>query len=362
MAGVVIWGLLGYFGYNYYHNWRKAAAKENVPRMNPNGNEWQDDETIWITKRFIYARLVYGIYDRFKRAERYEEWWTAMQYQRVKLAAVLSEDEQEVYKDALQYERTHKYFGVFQLTTNSPPANALKWVVAIRGTDFSRTADLLNNLSIVFEQLNSAQLTTIVEVVVRRLVAQHGYQSVGVTGHSLGAAVGLLVCRRLALERCLVEGHFFNPPFAHMKSLVQRLIPRVLEPTSDSVCYGIARLKSVLLDGDTAFQRAKREFKTLAEARWYPYLYVNEYDVLCNKYLKHFEHGSADDDPEKYFSSFPHIIFWETESFHLFPFAYLNTIRRERHIIGRFTAHKLRIWLRSDVPGRFQQVELIQRP
>ncbi|BBN14615.1 hypothetical protein MPTK1_6g13000 [Marchantia polymorpha subsp. ruderalis] len=343
MAGVVIWGLLGYFGYNYYHNWRKAAAKENVPRMNPNGNEWQDDETIWITKRFIYARLVYGIYDRFKRAERYEEWWTAMQYQRVKLAAVLSEDEQEVYKDALQYERTHKYFGVFQLTTNSPPANALKWVVAIRGTDFSRTADLLNNLSIVFEQLNSAQLTTIVEVVVRRLVAQHGYQSVGVTGHSLGAAVGLLVCRRLALERCLVEGHFFNPPFAHLKSLVLRLTPMVLRTTID----GVEKYAYELLEEDTDFarQRALQEFQTLAEGNWYPYLYVNEYDFICNQYLEHFEHGAADDDREK-----------------CFPFAYLNTIRRERHFFARVTAHKLRIWLRSDVPGRFEQVELIQRP
>ncbi|OAE30675.1 hypothetical protein AXG93_1069s1130 [Marchantia polymorpha subsp. ruderalis] len=307
------------------------------------------------TKRFNQLR-------RHNSKERYQEWWTAMQYKLVPLASVLSEYEQEKYKDALRYEGRNEYFGVFQLTTNSPSTNALKWVVAIRGTELSKVEDLRNNFRIVFESLNLSQLTTILDVVVRRLVAQHGYQSVSVTGHSLGAAVGLLVCRRLALERCPVEGHFFNPPFAHMKSLVQRLIPRVLEPTSDSVCYGIARLKSVLLDGDTAFQRAKREFKTLAEARWYPYLYVNEYDVLCNKYLKHFEHGSADDDPEKYFSSFPHIIFWETESFHLFPFAYLNTIRRERHIIGRFTAHKLRIWLRSDVPGRFEQVELIQRP
>ncbi|BFI33928.1 hypothetical protein MPTK2_4g90460P [Marchantia polymorpha subsp. ruderalis] len=358
-------------GYYVYDKVKEQKAKENYAELISDANDQQDAETVRIKKRAILGRLVYGTYDRFRGAENYEEWWTNVHYRLVPLESVLSVDERNSYAEELQDELCNQYFGVFQRTNESlPSALAPNWVVAIRGTDLSNIEDIINDLRIFTETLHSSTLIPILEAVVRSLVAQHGYDNVNVTGHSLGAAAGLLVCRRLALEGCLVEGHFFNPPFTTLKSLL-RVIPKEWRPMSEELCEDGKSLAMELLETDPdpySKSKALAEFARLAKVNWSPYLYVNKYDVICNDFLSHFKKakpGTCNYDEEKWYSSVTDLTQWvlgETESFHLFPFAHLNKIKKTKYGFRPVSAHKLWTWLNPRVAGQFKQARLIPRP
>ncbi|OAE29479.1 hypothetical protein AXG93_1028s1220 [Marchantia polymorpha subsp. ruderalis] len=363
---------------------KKNEAKKNDPELILHANNEQDDASERkIKKRAIHGRLIYGMYDRFKDkpAKKYQKWWTKVHYDLVPLESVFTEDELHLYAKELHEERQNMYFGVFRRNKERPSAEAPDWVVAIRGTKLSAWADLQNDLGIVLETLNSSTLIALLYYVVWRLCAQHGYCNVNVTGHSLGAAAGLMVCRRLALEGCLVEGHFFNPPFTTLESLarscahfVERVIIDAL-PERVGHFYDLAKSTGKSLyhevagtDTENATRRkqALAEFKTLAKANWSPYLYVNKHDFICCEFLQHFTNGPVGEDPKKWYSSFTELskkflgekFRRETETFHLFPSAHLVMI--ETHLFRPVSAHKLWNWIDPHLSYKFKHAKLIQ--
>ncbi|BBN02840.1 hypothetical protein MPTK1_2g18580 [Marchantia polymorpha subsp. ruderalis] len=374
-------GFLGagmvYGAYKVYNNKKEKQAKKNDPQLIFPTNDQQDDARVLkIRKRVILGRLVYAMYDRFKGkpVKEYQEWWTKVHYHLVPLESVLTTDELNLYKTELKNERENKYFGVFRRNEGSPSAEAPDWVVAIRGTHIKALADLLNDYKIVVEKLHSSNMIPLLQAVVCRLGAQHGYCNVNVTGHSLGAAAGLLVCRRLALQGCLVEGHFFNPPFATLESMARtcsHVVKHAIEAfpgKGEKLLHAGKRLGKkflhhVVTDAAVDIERRRQalaEFKTLAEANWSPYLYVNKYDFICSKFLSHFRkaiHGSVDENQKKWYSS---VRRGETESFHLFPCAHLVSI--EIYQIRPISAHKLWNWMDPHVSYEFMQAKLIPWP
>ncbi|PTQ27535.1 hypothetical protein MARPO_0194s0013 [Marchantia polymorpha] len=347
-SGFMVWGaLLGggivYGAYVTYNNKKEKEAKNNDPELIFHANDQQDDARLRkIKKCAILGRLVYGMYDRFrgKPEKEYQKWWTKVHYDLLPLESVLTKDELNLYAKELQDERKNKYFGVFRRNKEKPSAEAPAWVVAIRGTEPSALVDLHNDAKIVLEKLNSSNLITILHAVVRRLA-------------------GLLVCRRLALEGCLVEGHFFNPPFTTLGSMARtcanvvkhaiiEALPAEGEKLYDAAKRAGNKVLNAVADTDRS-SKALAEFKKLAEANWTPYLYVNKHDFICCEFLSHFReaiHGSVDEDRNKWYSSvaeFTKNFLGETESFHLFPSAHLVTI--ETHRIRPISAHMLWNWI-----------------
>ncbi|BBN12725.1 hypothetical protein MPTK1_5g22410 [Marchantia polymorpha subsp. ruderalis] len=369
VAGIV------YGTYVAYNSYKEKEAKKNDPGLIFHANDQNGDaRERKIKKRAILARLVYGMYDRFRRKPEieYKEWWTKVHYHLVPLESVLTEDELKLFAKELEDERQNQYFGVFRRNKDSPLDEVPEWVVAIRGTEPSALADLHNDAKIVLEKLNSSTLIPLLYYVVWRLGAQHGYCNVNVTGHSLGAAAGLMVCRRLALEGGAVEGHFFNPPFATLESLarscahvVKRVFIEALPAEGEKLYDAAKRAGSkffhAVADTDNTERRSKAlaEFKTLAEANWSPYLYLNKHDFICREFLKHFRKATSDQDRKKWYSSvteFSKLVLGDTETFHLFPSAHLVTI--ETYPIRPISAHMLWNWIDPHLSYKFNHTKL----
>ncbi|KAG6553353.1 hypothetical protein Mapa_005088 [Marchantia paleacea] len=266
------------------------------------------------------------MYDRFrgKSAKECQEWWTMVHYHPLPLESILTQDEIKTYARELRKERQHQYFGVFLRNKERPSSVAPDWVVAIRGTEPVALTDLHNDLKIVLEMLH----TSLLEAVIRRLGAEYGYSNVCVTGHSLGAAAGLLVCRRLALK-----GN-------HMR---------------DKVLHAVG-------DADRR-SKALAEFKALAAAKWSPYLYLNEHDLVCSEYLSHFNntaHRSVDEDWKKWYSPVTEIyrnFLGDPETFHLIPAAVLCTIKK--YPVRRVSAHMLWNWMDPNIQYEVKQTKLV---
>ncbi|BBN05080.1 hypothetical protein MPTK1_3g10110 [Marchantia polymorpha subsp. ruderalis] len=341
----------------------------------------ESDANVWmINKRVILGSLVSGMYERFrgKPAPVYQEWWTKVHYDLIPLESVLPREKLDLYAAELENEHKNKYFGVFRRNKESPSAEAPNWVVAIRGTEPPTPADLKNDFKIVLEKLNSSKMIPILHAVVWHLGRQHGNCNVNVTGHSLGAAAGLLVCRRLALEGCLVEGHFFNPPFTTLESLARTCAHAVehaffgafpaaksMEKIHDAVEWLEGKVFHALTDTDKR-KNELAELKKLAEANWSPYLYVNKYDLLCCKFLSPFRksiHGTVDKGRKKWYTSgneSSEKCLGETESFVLFPFA--NLIVIGTYWLRPISAHRLRNWMDPHVSCKFVPAKLIEWP
>ncbi|BFI43013.1 protein SERAC1 [Marchantia polymorpha subsp. ruderalis] len=270
-----------------------------------------------VKKRVILGRLVYGMYDWSRGAEEYEEWWTKSHYDLWKLDKILTEDELNLYATEVQDQHKNKYFGVFRQKEGSPfvkDGDYPDWVVAIGGTQPESIEDLIHDFRIFVKKNNFSKLITILEVVVRRLVVQHGNCNVNVTGHSIGAAVGLVVCRGLALEGCLVEGHFFNPP------LITRESPH--------------------------HRRGKAELEILAEFGWYPNLYVNKYDHVSSSFLSYFASphlANLSAMIQSISNDFRHRLRWYDARF---PDEHIVKIKKDQYHVDR--AHGLLVWLNPE--------------
>ncbi|KAG6550256.1 hypothetical protein Mapa_008216 [Marchantia paleacea] len=383
MASVFAFLSLGIFYKSYIlYNTRKEteARKKGDPELIYHTQNHKDETSVGkIQKRVILARLVYGMYDRFrgKPAKECQEWWTMVHYHPLPLESILTQDEIKTYARELRKERKHQYFGVFLRNKERPSSVAPDWVVAIRGTEPVALPDLHNDLKIVLEMLHTSSLSRLLEAVIRRLGAEHGYSNVCVTGHSLGAAAGLLVCRRLALKGCPVESHFFNPPFATLESLVcscGRIMTSVLSEKFMAICVNALeelyeagnhmRDKVLHAVGDAHMRsKALAEFKALAAAKWSPYLYLNEHDLVCSEYLSHFSntaHRSVDEDWKKWYSPVTEIyrnFLGDPETFHLIPAAVLCTIKK--YPVRRVSAHMLWNWMDPDIQYEVNQTKLV---
>ncbi|BBN20754.1 hypothetical protein Mp_zg01010 [Marchantia polymorpha subsp. ruderalis] len=255
-------------------------------------------------KRIILARLVTSVYMMHKEAKPYaaaasnhvfwmnfnwskecSDMWSdnynLVDFDLARLTRVLKPKDQRHFgqeldkcaKDLVHFAVFHRKAGAHFL--------APKWVVAIRGTASKR--DLLSDLKIFFERLHTSSLVKMLRKTVERLCADHGRANVTVTGHSLGAAAGLSVTRKMAVRKAVfLDTHLFNPPLLPLESIARftlialnpfylLLNRKVVSKVKDSIAEVV---------DEEQYRKSEREF--LALKRWRPHLYVNMNDPICS--------------------------------------------------------------------------------
>ncbi|KAJ7525330.1 hypothetical protein O6H91_17G046000 [Diphasiastrum complanatum] len=168
------------------------------------------------------------------------------------------------------------------------PKNAPLIVVAFRGTSLDSQAtssDMAVNIRIISNKLHETSRFEAALVVVKRMIAAYRLNNICIVGHSLGAALGLLIGRRMAEEGCYLETHLFNPPFASLPlemALGSNAFSRQLRLLHILVTSALAFLLKDLESG----RQVSESLKPLDD--WFPDLYVNANDVICSPYLDYF--------------------------------------------------------------------------
>ncbi|OAE26831.1 hypothetical protein AXG93_1663s1010 [Marchantia polymorpha subsp. ruderalis] len=204
-------------------------------------------------KRIILAKLVKSVYMMHKEAKtaaarnhanaaakRDHQFWMKFEWSKkcldlwsdnyvlvdldlARLTTVLKPEDERHFRQVLDdCAEDLVHFAVF---SRKAVADVLapKWVVAIRGTASKR--DVSSDLKIVLERLHNSSLVKMLRKTVERLCADHGRDNVTVTGHSLGAAAGLSVTRKMAVENSVfLDTHLFNPPFLPLETIAHFML------------------------------------------------------------------------------------------------------------------------------------------
>ncbi|PTQ26385.1 hypothetical protein MARPO_2122s0001 [Marchantia polymorpha] len=230
---------------------------------------------------------------------------------------------------------------------------APKWVVAIRGTASKR--DVSSDLKIVLERLHNSSLVKMLRKTVERLCADHGRDNVTVTGHSLGAAAGLSVTRKMAVENSVfLDTHLFNPPFLPLETIAHFMLTALYLPYALLNRKVVSKVKDSIAEvvDEEQYRKSEREF--LALKRWRPHLYVNMNDPISFQYAYYFRHYK--DHPMSY--SMGNLVSRTlfgccAETFHLIPKAILclDTTRRWlKDIKNPLKPHELKNWMATPPP------------
>lgn len=242
------------------------------------------------------ASLVKGVYrmekDRAKglwKDAKHEEnartprWWKTFHYEMIMLITEGDVVFGAVYHSLLDHHPHHKIRNTGDGNfTDYSAQGAPKIVVALRGTLLSKE-DFEADIHILFHRLSSHKRFEMVLQVVRRQVAKSGPSAVCLTGHSKGAALALLVGRKLAEEGCYLEAHLFNPP---NPSLPGKL-PAAITLTA-GVAHNIAA--NALAHVFQSENRRNHDRDTFLSIRtWMPNLYINAQYPLCSPYIEYFE-------------------------------------------------------------------------
>lgn len=237
-----------------------------------------------------------------------------------------------------------------------------KYVIAIRGTRKFCQRDILADLQILLETLHHNELYEIVKSMTRKVVKKHSRDTVCVVGHSLGAAIGLIVTRELALEDMAVETHLFNPPFFSLETLMEKFtkagargldkITRVFRPGSKGLpsslhstrIMNLVKAKKTKRDAEY-LEAMVMEFMMLG--KWTPSLYVNQHDFICNGYIDYFRnqnlfYGGPDTHAISLTAgSLRRFTSLDSHSYHLIPSAHLFINYRGEHVLK---SHPLDQW------------------
>ncbi|KAK8698156.1 hypothetical protein V6N13_114283 [Hibiscus sabdariffa] len=181
----------------------------------------------------------------------------------------------------------------------SPPAytyhrsldRSPQYVFAFRGTvkkegSFSRDFDL--DLDVIRNGLHESCRFKTAMKAVHDVVSVVGSSSVWLTGHSLGAAIGMLAGKNMAKRGSFLEAYLFNPPF------VSPPIERIVK--DEKVRHGL-RFAGTLIKAGLAFAASENhnnskgiEDSFAVISGWIPCLFVNPLDPICAEYVGYFEH------------------------------------------------------------------------
>lgn len=240
-----------------------------------------------IDRRIIYACLINGVYmleaDRQKKGavpSPTPSWWRSFHYKLEELHKLMGKEQHA--------EEPHINLAVYTWDRSSRllrPSKAPKVVVALRGTDLGIRSDLTHDWRVWQHLLHQTPRFHEVLRVVTSVVARYGVTKVCLCGHSLGAALVLIVARTFACSGSQIETHCFNPPFATLS------FPDLWH---DNVRKGLQLLRSAAAAGLSYLfknpeQRKKDQEEFLALAAWHPHLYINAHDPVCCGYVDYFE-------------------------------------------------------------------------
>lgn len=242
-----------------------------------------------------------------------------------------------------------------------------KYVVAIRGTKPRCQQDIVDDIRHACEILHSSPAYDILLRMTNSVIDQcvilnedhFDDKMICVTGHSLGAAFGLLVARQLELGGRRVQAHLFNPPFLTLeiigrKAVAGLQVQDIFRFVGDIVREALA--KTPTRDPDQ-LERVSREMEHeyCRLGDWTPNLYVNEHDTICNHYIKYFSGNTPQCSSSQTRFLQEHGV--DARASHLIPSAVLHTNSRNVHSKPRsyYFCHKNNQWFKHPLQGYSQQ-------
>ena len=208
-------------------------------------------------------------------------WWTHFGYEL-----------EEMLVDNSENGNPTIFGAVYSRKLRHAPTGTVAIVVAFRGT-MMRTIDWAANLMTYLGILELHPRFREGLHVVERAVEEVGWERVCVTGHSKGAAIGLLVGRAMAENRKLIEAHLFNPPNLTLRNgRLLGWIPALGLPdwaagTVELLHEIASRALTAITQKAEVVEEERRRFQLLSA--WQPILYVHEQDPICSAYITYFD-------------------------------------------------------------------------
>lgn len=238
-------------------------------------------------------------------------------------------------------------------------------VVLFRGTCLKTFRDLWEDFKIAFEVLHNSDRVSAPEALVKELVSKqlltYGRHGIRLVGHSLGAAVGFIIARRLHLidPTKTLEGHFFNLPYMDLETFYTEMLcafspAHALAGAGNNILHRIPALEQILrrVTGMTAralvgkkAEELDAEFAKLADFK--PNIYVSNYDRFSRGYIGFFRNSDLGNGSfgMTRITAVLNILRCNATSQHLCPSANL-IISWKSFCSAR--SHKLDIWKRED--------------
>jgi pimeloyl-ACP methyl ester carboxylesterase len=182
---------------------------------------------------------------------------------------------------------------VFKWSGQSRRPDVPEIVVAFRGTNAhnpeSFVRDMNLNLHIFRNGLHKTTRFQKAVDLVQKYVSGHGAKNVWIAGHSLGAAIAMLVGRQMAEDGYLLEAHLFNPPFPSLFSALPQKIKSNLGKIRQFLLnYAGANGKPAVRSMDErSLSESERAFFALHG--WFPCIYVNQNDNISAGYVDYFD-------------------------------------------------------------------------
>ena len=263
---------------------------------------------------------------------------------------------------------------VYRSKLGHAPTGPATIVIVFRGT-MMRKADLQADLMIFLGRLERNPRFVEGLNAVKRAVEEVGWERVCVTGHSKGAAIGLLVGRAMAEKGKLIEAHLFNPPHPTLRnerplgSISSKLKPpRWLLSTVGVVHEVTSRALSSMTQEAEVVEEERKRFESLSP--WRPSLYVNTHDPICSAYITFFRAAQYVPPQLRRLHSMPYsirqsllsILGVDSRPHHLIPRAKL-VIRRHHHECSSSSSqqelrepHRLLQWCNIQ-PSNVEEVE-----
>ncbi|KAF3795070.1 GDSL esterase/lipase [Nymphaea thermarum] len=226
----------------------------------------------------VAACLVQGIYTLHEKHAGGRKWWESFHFR---------------ITQELRDEDGSSIIGAIFLYTGPSDASAPSIAIAFRGT--ATTQDWkMNYRASVNELHETSRFQHAMEAV--ELAASQGSsmgRRIWLCGHSLGAALAMLVGKRMAKVGVYLDTFLFNPPFVLRKG------GRILNCTAFGLVAVLSppllllplAVKYALRQRETSIAmqsiEAQQSFANLCS--WVPRLFVNPGDFICSDYIKHLE-------------------------------------------------------------------------
>ncbi|KAL3702218.1 hypothetical protein R1sor_020240 [Riccia sorocarpa] len=337
-------------------------------------------------KRVTLAKLVKGVYElehrrltpSTKKTSPVHLWWESLNFEFVELLEYDDEGEgdqqqrQTKLGNKKEEEEGSINLAVYRwkhISAVNPPPQ--KIVIAIRGT-LPRIDDGWHNMHIPLQRLHETPRYKEIMRVVKSAVVTHGSRDVCIVGHSLGAALGLLVARTLAVEEnTKIETHLFNPvyPYTWLPGPQELIEDEFMWGTVRGIRYAaVAGLTHLMVSAEIR-ERTEAEYLRLQD--WTPHLYINKGDPICRGYWEYFynherlaKQGSLGARVSSMAAPYSTrgLIFQGSKPTHLFPSAVLHVCPGAREDywsdLSDYENHNLKNWWKEDIQIETRHVHL----
>lgn len=260
-------------------------------------------------RRCVAASLVQGAYISEKDRQQKRNgpqalappWWEFFHFQ---LLSVLVDDTDlsifaTIYKyNSSSSSSSKSSYKSITHSAHSPP----KYVVAFRGTLLKRHSmhrDLELDLKIIRNGLHKTSRLQLALRTIQNMVLEVGASNIWLAGHSLGAAIGMLIGKDMAKLGYPLQCYLFNPPY----------VSAPLEKIKDTeIKHQIRWVKSVIKTriaaavkdhhlpchfhhhGSNHDNDVNDNASFVIMSSWFPNLFVNRSDSICSEYIGYFEH------------------------------------------------------------------------